>query len=135
MIKLKRFFIYGFLGWCIEIIWTGMFSLIRGDMTLEAFTNLWMFFIYGSAVLLEPLHDIIAGWRWFFRGFIWVLIIWGIEYSSGLLLVNILGVYPWRYMDPTAVDGLIQLDYAPAWFLAGMIFERVHKALDVYGIA
>ncbi len=127
---IKRFFIYGFLGWGLEIIWTGLASLIRGDMGLHAFTNLWMFPIYGLAVFLEPLHDIMAGWKWFVRGILWVVIIWGMEYSSGLLIKSFIGIYPWFYRSPFSVDGLIRLDYAPAWFCAGIIFERVHKRLD-----
>lgn len=131
----KRFFVYGVIGWGMEILWTGMSSLSRGDLTLEGFTNIWMFFIYGSAVFLEPIHDIIAGWRWFVRGILWVVIIWGFEYTSGLLLVSILGVYPWVYTGPYAVDGLITLSYAPAWFVAGLFFERVHRLLDSYKVA
>lgn len=132
---IKRFFLYGLIGWCLEIIWTGLDSLINGDLRLVGFTNLWMFFIYGSAVFLEPVHDFIAGWRWPLRGFVWLFIIWGIEYISGLLLVTILGVYPWRYTGPLAVDGLITLEFAPVWFTAGLLFERLHRLLDRYETA
>jgi hypothetical protein len=133
MNKLKRFFIYGLVGWGMEIVWTGLYSLVNGDMRLEAFTNLWMFLIYGSAVFLEPIHDIIGTWRWYFRGVIWVVIIWGIEYTSGQVLLNLLGVYPWVYYGRFAVDGLVRLDFAPAWFVAGMLFERIHGTLDEFG--
>lgn len=119
----------------MEIVWTGLYSMINGNLKLEAFTNLWMFFIYGSAVFLEPIHDIISRWRWFVRGIIWVILIWGIEYTSGLVLKNTLGVYPWLYTGSYAVQGLIRLDYAPAWFAAGLIFERIHRTLDSYRIA
>lgn len=133
---LKRFFIYGLLGWSLEIFWTGLHSLLQGDPRLEGFTNLWMFFIYGSAVfILEPIHHIIRYWRWPVRGILWVIIIWGIEYSSGLLLINTLGISPWFYTGGYAIDGLVRLDYAPAWFVAGLIFERVHNTLDMYDVA
>lgn len=129
---LKRFFIYGLVGWGIEIVWTGIGSLINGDVTLWGFTNLWMFLIYGSAVFLEPLHDAISEWKWLFRGIIWVAIIWGIEYTSGLILLSALGKYPWIYTGRFAYQNLIRLDYAPAWFVAGLLFERVHRAIDRY---
>lgn len=119
----------------MEIFWTGLHSLISGDLRLVGFSNLWMFFIYGSAVFLEPIHDTISKWRWPVRGLLWAIIIWGIEYTSGLLLVNVLGVYAWEYTGPFAVDGLITLAYAPAWFVAGLIFERIHRTLDAYQIA
>jgi len=132
---LKRFLIYGLLGWSTEIFWTGLGSLINGDLTLAGNSNIWMFFIYGSAVFLEPIHDIIYKWKWPVRGFLWLVIIWGMEYTSGLFLVSVLGVYPWHYRGPLAVDGLITLAYAPAWFTAGLLFEQVHRTLDVYNIA
>lgn len=130
----KRFFIYGILGWGIEVIWTGMGSIISGDLRALGFTNLWMFLIYGCAVFLEPLNDIISNWKWPARGFIWVIIIWGMEYSSGLLLNTILGVKPWIYSGRFSIDSFIRLDYAPAWFIAGLLFERIHKTLDKYRI-
>jgi len=126
----KRFLFYGLLGWTIEIIFTGMDSLIRGDLRLTGFTNLWMFFIYGMAVFLEPLHDFIAKWKWRLRGLFWMFLFWGIEYVSGFILVNVLGVYPWYYTDAFAVDGLITLRFAPYWFAAGFLFEKIHRFLD-----
>ena len=44
----KRFLIFGCLGWCIEILWTGFHSLLLGDGALTAKTYLWMFPIYGA---------------------------------------------------------------------------------------
>lgn len=127
---LKRFLIYGSIGWIMEIMWTGLDSLIHGDLRMMGFTNLWMFVIYGCAVFLEPLHHIIAGWRWPLRGFVWLAIIWAAEYFSGLILVHSLGVYPWHYSDRFSIDGLITLTFAPVWFFGGLLFERIHRILD-----
>jgi hypothetical protein len=132
---LKRFFFYGLAGWGIEMVWTGAGSLISGDLRLAGESNLWMFFIYGSAVFLEPIHHAIARWNFILRGLVWVLIIWSIEYASGWLLYTALGVYPWYYSDSLSVNGLITIAYAPAWFVAGMVFERLHTGLDRLGIA
>ena len=131
----KRFILYGIAGWGIEIIWTGIGSLISGDIRLTGHSNLWMFFIYGCAVFLEPIHHAISQWRWFVRGMVWLLLIWTIEYTSGFLLHLVLGVYPWYYTDRLAISGLITLAYAPAWFTAGLVFERMHSSLDNYRIA
>lgn len=132
---LRRYFLYGLLGWILEILWTGLESLISGDLRLMGFTNLWMFFIYGSAVFLEPLHDFISEWRWPVRGFIWLGIIWGIEYFSGLFLFGLFGVFPWHYTGPLNIHGLITLEFAPVWFVAGLLFEKIHRALDNFTIA
>jgi hypothetical protein len=132
---LKRFAIYGLIGWSTEIAWTGLESLINGDLRLLGYSSIWMFFIYGCAVFMEPIHDTIAGWNWFFRGIVWLVIIWGMEYSSGLLLYLVLGVHPWLYTDRMAVDGLVTLAFAPAWFAAGLMFERIHRTLDAWHVA
>jgi hypothetical protein len=132
---LKRFVLYGIAGWGMEIIWTGLGSLFDGDLRMLGYSNLWMFVIYGCAVFLEPIHDIIRGWNWFFRGIIWTTIIWGMEYTSGLILFKMTGVHPWIYDGPYAVDGLIELLYGPAWFTAGLVFERIHRKLDAYRVS
>jgi hypothetical protein len=132
---LKRFFIYGIAGWGVEILWTGAGSLFKGDLRLLGHSNLWMFFIYGCAVFLEPIHDAVIRWHWLFRGILWVALIWAIEYSAGWLLFTILGIRPWNYTDSLAINGFITLAFAPAWFIAGMVFERLHNTLDRYRVA
>lgn len=118
----------------MEIVWTGLNSLRSGDIRLTGYSNIWMLLVYGLAVLLEPLHDTIRGWNFIARGVIWVVLIWGMEYSTGLLFHTLLGIYPWLYSDALAVDGLVTLSYAPVWFIAGMVFERIHNILDSYQV-
>ncbi|WHH57338.1 hypothetical protein [Petroclostridium sp. X23] len=126
-----RFFIYGIIGWAMEIFWTGMWSVFQGDIRLRGTTYLWMFPIYGLAILLEPIHDRIRFMPWIIRGGVWVLLIWGIEYISGWAIRSVIGVCPWDYSGATEyqINGLIRLDYAPAWFAAGLIFEKLHDTL------
>ncbi len=127
---MKRFFIYGTAGWGIEVFWTGLGSLLRGDPMLSGFSYLWMFPIYGMAYFLEPLHDQIRPYPWYVRGLVWVGIILLIEYFAGWLLRSVLGKCPWDYSGAFfGVDGLIRLDFAPAWFIAGLLFERLHDTL------
>lgn len=126
-----HFIIYGLLGWCLEIIWTGVGSLLAGDVCLTAKTYLWMFPIYGLVKVFEPLHDIIRYWPVWERGTIWMLLYFAIEYLTGWLLGAMLGTVPWDYSHAALnIHGLIRLDYAPAWFVAGLLFEKVHDKLD-----
>lgn len=128
---IRRFIIYGFLGLSAEIFWTGFGSLLRGDIKLTGYTYIWMFFIYGLAVFLEPMHDMIRSWPLLLRGGVYMLILFSIEYSSGWLLRDIIGVCPWNYGNgPLSINGLIRLDFAPVWFCCGLAFERVHDAVD-----
>ncbi|MGE5653603.1 MAG: putative ABC transporter permease, partial [Bacillota bacterium] len=88
--------------------------------------------IYGLAAAFEPIHDRIARWSWPLRGGLWTLMIYAVEYASGWLLRVVTGRCPWDYHGSTRfeLNGLIRLDYAPAWFCAGLLFERVHRWLD-----
>lgn len=126
-----HFIIYGLLGWCLEIIWTGLSSLLSGDICLTAKTYLWMFPIYGLAILFEPLHDVIRFWPTWMRGFVWMLLCFAVEYLTGWMLQATLGTIPWDYSRAALnIHGLIRLDYAPAWFVAGLLFEKIHDWLD-----
>jgi len=91
-----------------------------------------MFFIYGLAVFLEPVHDAIRGYSWVIRGIIWMVAIFFIEYITGYFLDLVVGSCPWNYARTTpfsTISGYIRLDYAPAWFAAGLAFEKVHDFL------
>ncbi len=131
---LTRYIIYGFLGWNVEIIWTGLNSLASGSKDLIGHTSIWMFFIYGTAVfVLEPIHYKIAEFNWLFRGIIWMFLIFAIEMISGLAL-KLIGVEAWHYYGPTSILGIIRIDYAPLWFILGLVFEKIHNVLISYQI-
>jgi len=50
---MTRFLVYGLLGWSLEIFWTGLGSILRGEWRLVGYTYLWMLPIYGLAVFFE----------------------------------------------------------------------------------
>ena len=50
----KDFFLCGFTGWCLEIIWTGLHSLFTGHFTMMGKTSLLMFPVYGLAAVIRP---------------------------------------------------------------------------------
>ena len=127
---MKRFIIYGLLGWCLEVVWTGVGSLLTGDVSLTARTYLWMFPIYGSAILFEPVHDTIRLWTVWERGTVWIILCFAVEYLTGWMLRETLGTIPWDYSQAILnIHGLIRLDYAPVWFAAGLLFEKIHDYL------
>ena len=51
----KTFFICGLTGWCMEILFTSLGGLLRGDLLLNGHTSIWMFPIYGLAAVIGPL--------------------------------------------------------------------------------
>lgn len=55
-------------------------------------------------------------------------VIFSMELLTGFLLKTTVGVIPWDYSGDTvySVGGFIRLDYAPEWFIVGLIFEQAH---------
>lgn len=121
----KNFFICGLTGWCIEIIFTSLGAFLQGDLRLIGQTSLWMFPIYGLAAFIKPLYEIIKKLPLLLRGCIYSFCILICEYISGMLLKKH-HLCPWDYSNsPTNINGVIRLDYAPLWALAGLLFERI----------
>lgn len=122
----KKFLVYGILGWCAEILWTGICSFFAGDSTLAAKTYLWMFPIYGLAAFAEPaflaLRRYCPLWQ---RCGVYILGIFTVEFLTGGLLRLATGVCPWDYgSGALSVLGLVRLDYAPLWAMLGLFFEE-----------
>lgn len=120
---LVRFILYGLAGWNIEVMWTGFNELLRGNVNMVGHTSLWMFLIYGlGGILFEAVRKKINERKWYYRGLVWMYLIFAIELVSGLLL-RVFSVEAWHYEGLFSVGGLIRLDYAPLWFAVGLIFE------------
>lgn len=131
----KRFVFYGLCGICMEVFWTGLGAFFNGDMKLSGFTYIWMFPIYGLAVFLEVVYDKIRSMPLVFRGGVYALLIFVVEFTSGMLLKMIIGLCPWDYSSSRfSVYGVIRLDFFPVWFVAGLFFEKVHISLDKFKI-
>lgn len=109
----------------MEILVTSYDAFCKREKTLTGHTSVLMFPIYGAACLLRPVCILISGFHWFVRGLIYMSCIFGMEYASGRFLDK-KGYCPWDYQrSPWNVHSVIRLDYAPAWFALGLLFERV----------
>lgn len=137
-----RFLLYGIFGWCVEILWTAGYALVaaiaagrRPDPKLQGHTYLWMFFVYGGGgMLFEIAHAILAPLPWMVRGTVYMLGCFAVEYATGWAIKQLTGTIPWDYSAKRwQLHGLIRFDYAPAWFVFGLILEQVEvivKAVD-----
>lgn len=122
---MKNFIKCGTVGWCIEIIFTSLDSLRRRDMRLKGTTSIWMFPIYGSAALLSPISRLLRNKPVWVRGLTYMSLIFSAEYLTGSLL-NRQSLCPWDYgRSRWNINRYIRLDFAPFWFAAGLLFERV----------
>lgn len=121
----QNFILCGLTGLFMEIFFTGMNSLLHQDYSLTGHSSVLMFPIYGAAVIFGPLSRRLQGKSFLLRGCIYTICIFLMEFLSGALL-QLLQICPWDYSgDPTNIAGLIRLDYAPFWFAASLILERV----------
>ncbi|NLL78657.1 MAG: hypothetical protein GX234_02400 [Clostridiales bacterium] len=115
----------GLTGWCMEIIFTSLLCLRRRDMRLMGTTSLWMFPIYGLACLLSPICRLLKNRPVFLRGSIYTALIFTTEYYTGKSLQK-KELCPWDYGHSRFhIKKVIRLDYAPLWFLAGLLFEHI----------
>lgn len=113
----------------MEVFWTGITSLFKGDPALMAHSSIWMIMIYGMAIFLEPIQSMLKNKNWFVRGIVYMLGIFLAEYITGYIL-DIFGIQVWHYTDTLNLHGYITLSFAPLWFVAGLFFEKVRKWLD-----
>ncbi|MCL1882832.1 MAG: putative ABC transporter permease [Defluviitaleaceae bacterium] len=126
---ISRFIIYGALGCLVEVLWTGLGAIKNKNFKLSSNTSLWMFFIYGLAVFLEPFFRMLEGFNFLIRGFVYAGLIFAVEFVTGVLLKRA-NLCPWDYSHTRFnVKGVIRADYLPAWIVLGLFFEQIYWVL------
>lgn len=127
----------GIAGWCLEVMFTSMESIMARDWRLMGQTSLLMFPIYGMGALLAPIGKAVDRWigsqplrgtdQYVRHGMLYMVLIFTAEYISGAWL-KARGMCPWDYSGRQSnINGLIRLDFAPLWFATGLLFERITK--------
>lgn len=123
----QNFIQCGVTGLCLEIAYTGLIARLHNDKRMMGKSSILMFPIYGAAALFLPLYGLIKGWNVLFRGLFYMICIFTGEYVSGKFLTK-KEMCPWNYNDaPLNIKGVIRLDFAPLWFLTGLLFEKILK--------
>lgn len=115
---------YAVAGVAGELVFTGA----RG----RARTSVWMLPVYAlAAPLFEPVHDRIRAKPLRARVAAYALGFSLVEYGSGRVLRCLRGDAPWDYSHARLhLDGLVRADYLPVWGAVGLLFERLHDALE-----
>lgn len=123
--KKRNFLLCGALGWCLEVFWTGCHALASGETTMMGKTSLLMFPIYGCASVIKPVYEKIKRFPTVLRGFLYTSGIFAAEFVSGMVL-KFFHMCPWDYSGtPYEYKGVIRFDYAPVWFVTGLLFEKI----------
>lgn len=131
-----QFVMFGTIGMIAEVVFTSIKRLLsERTYELKGETSLWMFPIYGLIAFIFPLVLYrIGSFPWFFRGAIYMVLFYIVEYVSGLILTK-LKVCPWNYPAKYSLNGIIYFPYAPVWFAAGLGVERIYPAVMALGKA
>lgn len=109
------------------MLWTALTAKKEDRNKLMGRTSILMFPIYGMAACIGPVSRILKKRSAVVRGSIYTCGIFATEYIAGRYLKK-RGICPWDYSNSKYnVDGIIRLDYAPAWFGAGLFFEKLVK--------
>ena len=82
----RNFLLCGSLGWCLEVFWTGLHSLLNGQPTMMGQTSLLMFPIYGCAAVIAPLYRRLSSIPTAVRGCLYTVGIFITEFFSGSIL-------------------------------------------------
>ena len=121
------------VGVGLEVAFTALSDFRTVGRRLTGQSYLWMFPIYAlSYPLLAVAWPVLEDVPWPLRGLIYVVAFFVVEYASGWLIRRLVGECPWEAGYHTArwgIHGLVRLDYAPAWFVVALLFERLYLYL------
>lgn len=123
------FFIYAFLGWCVEVIYAGVAD---GKVVNRGFLNGPVCPIYGVGMLgvlflLEPVQD-----RLFLLFFLGMLLCSAIELIGGWILEKVFHTRWWDYSDnPLQLGGYVCLGFSILWGLAVVFVVRLIQPLVI----
>ncbi len=133
-VALTHLLVLACVGLALEVVFTAVVDYpTHKDLRLKGYTYLWMVpiyaLVYPFCVMLYPR---LSFYPMLIRGFMYMLLIYAVEYSSGWLLRRFVGECPWEKEYVKAkwnFHGLIRLDFAPAWIAAALLFEWTYRVL------
>ncbi len=125
---LSQLIVYGLMGLLIEVIFTGLYSVIvERNKQARSTTSLWMSVIYAIGGLGVDLLRSHVSTALFIP--LAVLLIYVLEFSYGWTLRQF-GIIPWNYkLSKWAPYGLINFKYLPFWTALVVGFNVVRSLL------
>ncbi|MDO8571491.1 MAG: hypothetical protein Q7R79_02335 [bacterium] len=120
--------LFACIGLGMEVAFTATRNvLFRKNKSGMGYSSIWYAPLYACApVFFFLFHTWLFAFPWFLRGLLYVASIFAVEYCGMSALRILLGKSPSESEYRRSrwnIHGLIRLDYAPLWFLAGFAFE------------
>ncbi len=135
---LIRFFMFAFGGMLGEVMYGAIRAGWNGHWNLHGRSSPWMMLDYGlmglvlmpMAVRLKQAHLSLPA-----RAFAYMLVIYAVEYVSGIFFTNVLGLHVWSYEGiPYNLHGQIMLYSAPVWYFLGLAGEYLYAKADAVAV-
>ncbi len=132
---LVRFIIFALFGLILEVFMSSIDGLIfKDNINLRGHTSLWMIFDYGLMGILTPwLRDPMKANKIPFpiRALVYMLVIFMVEYVSGILFHKVLGLRIWDYSQfRFNLHGQITLEFVPVWYTLSLAIEKLYEWVD-----
>jgi len=126
---ISEMIIFGALGLGFEVIFTGALDYFKHRKShLFGFSSLWYFPLYAIIpVFFHFAFPVLFLFSWYIRGLIYAAVFHLVEYISMGMLRIFLGASPSEksyYKSKWHIHGLTRIDFAPAFFVAGLLFEK-----------
>lgn len=131
---LIRFMIFALGGLLGEVFAGAITQLSAGNWNLHGTSSLWMMIDYGLfGLILMPLTTRMVRWRipLPFRAFVYMLLIFAVEYVSGIIFTRGFGLKIWDYTGMSYnLHGQIALYCVPIWYTLGLFAEYLYRKVD-----
>src|SRR5258706_4938794 len=139
LVLLQKFLFGATAGVLIEFLFTGISSVLKGNLKATSCSYLWAPPVYGTTVLVLDLLRQGLGWPFWAMAPIYVAVFYLAEALSGLAIKAITGwlqarwpsfhgggVVPWEYPKSTwAPAGLVNFKYLPFWLFLALLFDPI----------
>ena len=132
-----RVVLFALLGLLVELFFTALGSLLKGNINFSGHSSPWMMLDYGIlGLMVGPMAGAMKRKRLplLLRAVVYMLGIFLVEYVSGEIF-TLFGLSIWDYSDlPLNLRGQITLTYAPFWFLLGLWLEFLNRRIDACAV-
>ncbi len=135
---LIRFLIFALGGMLGEVFYGALLQGWSGNMNLHGQSSPWMMIDYGLlGVILMPIATPLKKWGLPLaaRAVVYMLLIYAVEYISGIIFTWGFGLRVWSYEGiPYNLHGQIMLYSAPVWYALGLIAEYAYRKVDAVAV-
>ncbi len=108
--------------------------IFHDNVNLRGHTSLWMIFDYGLMGILTPyFRNPMKAKKIPFpvRAFVYMIMIFIVEYVSGILFHKVLGLSIWDYSQfRYNLHGQITLEFVPVWYTLSLTVEKLYEWVD-----